>query len=225
MAVNEGVFFMKSEDFHEQGLATLIAYDTTDWANDHFLMLSDETDSPGSWSWCGETCTRHLVQVTSSVSQTVYVTAHTWDKRSYSEECRSTNKIHSIYMEGDFTVYTFREGARQMNGIEFVANEPKSFILEFDWARENITKDWSVTAWAAGGTIEVSHSDGITSDTLPYIGEYREEREENSDPSGSTNGSTNNNSEFAPNQEDSAIVPPTDPKQIALNNFVDSFDI
>lgn len=98
-------------------------------------------------------------------------------------------------MEGDFTVYTFREGARQMNGIEFVANEPKSFILEFDWAREKITKDWSVTAWAAAGEIEVSHVDGITSDTLPYIGELREE---NSNPSGNTYGITNDDSENVP---------------------------
>ena len=67
-----------------------------------------------------------------------------------------------------------------MNGVEFQANEPKTFIVELDWARENISKDWSVTAWAAGGEIDVSHVDGITSDTLPVISE------QGSDSSGST---------------------------------------
>ena len=74
-----------------------------------------------------------------------------------------------------------------MNGIEFVANEPKSFIVEFDWARENVTKDWSVSAWAASGEIEVSHVDGITSDTLPYISGLSSEEDS---ASGSTSGST-----------------------------------
>ena len=209
---------MKFSDFFSQGLATLIAYDTTDWAYGKFLMLDDETDSPGSWSWCGETCTRHIVQVTSSVSQTVYVTAHTWDKRSQTEECRSSNKIHSIYMEGDFTVYTFREGARQMNGIEFVANEPKSFIVEFDWARENVTKDWSVSAWAASGEIEVSHVDGITSDTLPYISGLSSEEDS---ASGSTSGSTGEEGSPEPSSQEAAVpVDPTNPKHLALNNFV-----
>ena len=59
--------------------------------------------------------------------------------------------------------------------------------MELDWARENISKDWSVTAWAAGGEIDVSHVDGITSDTLPHI------TEPGSDSSGSTSGSTDNN--------------------------------
>lgn len=80
--VNDGIFFMDITDYKTQGLATLISYDTTDWHNDYFLMLNDETDSPGSWSWCGATCTRHLVDVTSEVAQTVYVTAYTWEKRS-----------------------------------------------------------------------------------------------------------------------------------------------
>ena len=122
-------------------------------------------------------------------------------------------------MEGDFTVYTFREGARQMNAIEFEANEPKSFIVELDWSRENVTKDWSVTAWARGGEIVVSHSDGITSDTLPYIAKLEFE-------GGSTSGSTNDGNNSAPeNPLEPYIVQPTEPKQIALNNFVESFDI
>lgn len=147
-AVNDGMFFMSIEDFKKQGLATIVSYDTTDWYYDYFLMLDDQTDSPGTWSWCGKTCTRHKVTVYSDVAQTVYVTAFTWEKRSYPKECQKKNKIHSIYMEGDVTVYTFKDGARQVNPISFEANESHSFIIELDWGRESITKDWSVTAWA-----------------------------------------------------------------------------
>ena len=59
---------MTIEDYFEQGMASLIALDTENWFNDYFLMLDDKTDNPGSWSWCGETCTRHKVEVTSSVA-------------------------------------------------------------------------------------------------------------------------------------------------------------
>ena len=59
--VNDGVFFMTMRDYLSQGLATIVSYDTTNWHSDYFLMLNDTTDSPGSWSWCGATCTRHLV--------------------------------------------------------------------------------------------------------------------------------------------------------------------
>ena len=66
--VNDGMFFMKLEDYFSQGLASLISFDTTDWYYDKFLMLDDNTDSPGGWSWCGSTCTRHILSISSSVA-------------------------------------------------------------------------------------------------------------------------------------------------------------
>jgi hypothetical protein len=96
--VNDGLFFMTIDAYKEQGLATLVSFDTADWFNDYFLMLGDETPANGSWSWCGETCTRHLMTISSAVEQDVYVTAFTWEKRSYPEECQKTHKVHSIYM-------------------------------------------------------------------------------------------------------------------------------
>ena len=152
-ATNDGLFFMTLSDYKKQGMATLVSLDTTNWFNDYFLMLDDQTDSPGSWSWCGATCTRHKVEVTSAVQQTVYVTAYTWEKRSYPLECQEKNKVHSIYMEGDMNVYTFNDGARQLNPIQFKANEKKTFIVEWDWARKGVTPDWSVTAWAEKGAV------------------------------------------------------------------------
>lgn len=73
---------MTIEDYYQQGVSTVISYDTTDWYNAHFLMLNDQTDSPGQWSWCGATCTRHVMEVTSDVAQDVYITAHTWEART-----------------------------------------------------------------------------------------------------------------------------------------------
>jgi len=111
----------------------LVAYDTTNWYTDFFLMLNDRTVSPGSWSWCGATCTRHELTITSSVAQTVYVTAHVWEKRTQPIECQKTNKVHSLYMTGDLTVYTFKDDARQMDPVIFKAGETKNFIVEWDW--------------------------------------------------------------------------------------------
>lgn len=103
------------------------------------------------------------------MAQEVYVTAYTWEKRSYPKECQKTNLVHSIYMEGDFTVYTFKEGARQMTPIAFKAGETKSLILEWDWQRENITRDWSVTAWGELGEVAVAHEKELKTDSFPYI--------------------------------------------------------
>ena len=67
-AVNEGIFFMSLEDYFGQGQSTIISFDTTGWYQDYFLRLNDgETESPGKWSWCGETCTRHTMKVKSTV--------------------------------------------------------------------------------------------------------------------------------------------------------------
>ena len=160
---------MTVEDYHKQGVSTVISYDTTDWFYDYFLMLDDQTDSPGSWSWCGETCTRHTLEVTSDVDQDVYVTAQTWESRTQPTECRKENKIHSIYRDGDFRVAMFKDGAYQIDPISFKAGQTINFIVEWDWERENVTPDWSITAWAEQGTVKVTHVDGLTSDKLPLI--------------------------------------------------------
>ena len=110
-AVNEGIFFVTIEDYLTQGHATVVSYDTTGWFSDHFLMLNDPQESPGSWSWCGITCTRHTLTVTSEVDQIVFLTANLWEQRTYPEECRKSNKVHSIYRKGSRTVDIFRDGS------------------------------------------------------------------------------------------------------------------
>ena len=91
---------MTIEDYHSQGLVTVISYDTTGWYHSHFLMFRDILQEvPGEWEFCGVTCTRHKLDVTSDVAQDVYITLHTWENRSYPAGCLHTsgNKPHSIH--------------------------------------------------------------------------------------------------------------------------------
>ena len=172
---------MRIEDFYEQGQSTIVSYDTNGWYDDHFLMLNDKTGQNGKWSWCGPTCTRHTVTVTSDVAQDLIVTAHTWDERTYPQECLKRNKVHSIYREGNNVVDMFRNGAHQMKPVAYRAGESKSYILEFDWDREGVTPDWSVTVQAKNGSVSVKHQNGLSSDSLPYI-EKRERSTQISTP-------------------------------------------
>ena len=157
-AVNEGIFFMKFEDYFEQGHSTIVSYDTTGWYRDHFLMLDDKTDSPGQWSWCGKTCTRHSLIVSSRVEQDVYLTVNLWEARSYPTECKRRNKYHSVYVEGKKSVDMWRDGSQEVKPIRMKANTPKKIMIEFDWARECVTPDWSLVAWGEFGEVSVKHS-------------------------------------------------------------------
>ena len=56
-----------------------------------------------------------------------------------------------------------------MKPESFKAGEVKNYILEFDWGRKDITRDWSITAWAEKGGVSVKYSDGRQSDSLPFI--------------------------------------------------------
>ena len=56
-----------------------------------------------------------------------------------------------------------------MKPIAASAGEPMNIIVELDFARENITPDWSLTAWATNGAVTVRHTNDISTDSLPYI--------------------------------------------------------
>lgn len=48
-----------------------------------------------------------------------------------------------------------------MTAIAASAGETLTIIVELDFARENITPDWSLTAWAAKGAVTVRHTNGL----------------------------------------------------------------
>ena len=57
-----------------------------------------------------------------------------------------------------------------MKALRFEAGQTITYIVELDFSRENITPDWSLTAWAPKGAVEVRHSDGLKSQaSFPYI--------------------------------------------------------
>ena len=54
------------------------------------------------------------------------------------------------------------------------AGESIEVEVEFNWEREGITKDWSITAWGEVGAVTVEHSDGLKSDSLPYTPKHND---------------------------------------------------
>lgn len=48
------------------------------------------------------------------------------------------------------------------------AGESFEVEIEFNWDREGITKDWSVTAWGEEGNVTVVHNEGLRSDNMPH---------------------------------------------------------
>lgn len=81
---DDGVFFMPLNNFKSTFDYTHVTEDVGDWHEDHFLMLNDQyhDSDPGTQDWiCGSSCTTHTLVVSSDVTQDVFVTAHTWDKR------------------------------------------------------------------------------------------------------------------------------------------------
>jgi hypothetical protein len=115
---NDGFFFMSIENYHAQVAYTEFNMDTTDWHTASFLKLGDNTaaENPGSYSWCGSSCTRHYLNLTSDVEQTVYVTAHTWDNRGVSKDCRISlgDKPHNIHVPHENYIQAFYGGSRQL---------------------------------------------------------------------------------------------------------------
>ena len=98
---NDGIFFMSFDDYTTQFSETWFNYATDGMGSASFLKLNDNTNSPGSYDWCGAKCTRHELTLTSEVAQTIYLTAHTWDDRGMPDkQCTSENFDHSLGVPG-----------------------------------------------------------------------------------------------------------------------------
>jgi len=55
--------------------------------------------------------------------------------------------------------------------MSFYAGQSFTFDIELPWKKENITKDFSVTAWAQSEAVAVEHELGYSSDSLPLVGQ------------------------------------------------------
>jgi hypothetical protein len=56
------------------------------------------------------------------------------------------------------------------DGIMLGPGETRELNILFDWTRENITKDWSATAWGELGDVRVIHNDNIPTTHMPKSG-------------------------------------------------------
>ena len=139
-------------------------------------MLDDDSaaERPGSYPWCGAECTRHKLTFKSSVKQEVYLTAHTWDNRGIddNETCldAADKKKHGIKVKdiGEY-VLIFKDGAKDVEPFVADANKEYEVTVEWNFTNPNMANDWSVVAWAPGGTLTLTHEDGLATDVLPVI--------------------------------------------------------
>ena len=92
---------MSFEDYHWLFRYTYIHYDTSDLFRDDWLILDDETDSPGK-DRCGKTCTRHEFTLTSSIDQKVLVAGSTWQWSSYPLSCYPDDEPELLYTYDHF---------------------------------------------------------------------------------------------------------------------------
>ena len=95
----DGFFYMSIEDFTESFYASTVNYDTDGWFEDHFLMLDDDMSSAPLNDSCLGRCSAHKINITSDVDQDIWVSMHTWDKRSMPRQCHEDTESHYFVSE------------------------------------------------------------------------------------------------------------------------------
>lgn len=187
---SNGLFYMKVEDYLEAMDYTYINYDTTGWFQDYFMMWDDPARPNGRI--CGRSCTQHRLYVKSSVAQKVWVGAHTYTFYTYpdaSGQCPVTNtdpqlksaevftvnqvknsnaRENVIVNSRDNTKKTFTNGAGWLDVMDFEAGEEVEILVEFNWNRKGVTRDWSLTVWGVEGEVTVRHSQNLSSKHFAY---------------------------------------------------------
>ena len=86
---DDGIFFMKIEDFHKYFNETIFNVYNVGWGVAHFLKLNDLAYQ-----------LKHKLVVLSTTKQKVWLTAHTWDERQSAKACLSQNLRHYFWVEG-----------------------------------------------------------------------------------------------------------------------------
>lgn len=171
---NDGVFYMPVDLFKAEVYEMYVTYHTEGWSYAKFLRLNDTGGQAGAWDNCGASCTRHNLKLKNdhSSSQTVYLSAHTWQHRPYPSDCKTyaRDTRHSIYNNKDNTKYNFLYGDMEVDPMTLQPDEEVDIIVEFDFTSATTSdKDWSVVAWAPSGPISITHNDGLSSDDFAVI--------------------------------------------------------
>jgi hypothetical protein len=63
------------------------------------------------------------------------------------------------------------------------AGSSRTIEMLFDWTRENVTKDWSLTAWGEKGNVSVTNNANVASDHMPSSGLWEDGRDIPTPPS------------------------------------------
>ena len=77
-------------------------------------------------------------------------------------------RAHAILNTKTNQMESFTNGAGWLDVIQLNGGEEIEIIVEFNWDRKGITKDWSVTAWGELGEVTVKHSQNIPTKHYAY---------------------------------------------------------
>ena len=134
----------------------------------YFLRLGD--DGTGS-SACtvntkSKACRKHVVTVTSTVAQKLYITGHTWDERMYPKSCRNQTIQHRIEVQNFYDI-PWSYGTAEFEAYDVFAGESFDVTMEMDWSNKNAGKDFSLTVYGDKGAVSLKHKGGLTTQHMP----------------------------------------------------------
>ena len=158
----DGIIFMSLEDFAGVNFSqTSVNLNTEGMHHSYFLVIDDQSKVPGKYSWCGSKCSRHVFKIFSPVTQTLHISVNVWPERSYPLECQeaiaSDNGNHLARLGKSRTLQGFTKGETIFEPLEAIGGQSITLELEFDWTREDISKDFSVVVWGAEQEVEIEH--------------------------------------------------------------------
>ena len=128
----------------------------------YFLVLDDSGRSTrGKYAWCGSKCARHVFTIKSPVDQVLEISVNVWPERSYPVECQDAvsdkNGNHLARLNHSSTLQGFTKGETIFDPMTVKADEVVNLELEFDWTRNDISKDFSVVVWSTIAKVEIDH--------------------------------------------------------------------
>lgn len=109
------------------------------------------------------------MKVTSDVDQTVWISASTYDKREYGNDCAITgynillakfDKMKTnTYAPKKYEYMAWKNGSYQFKPLKFAAGESLEIQVEMDFTR-GVVPDWSMVAWGDAGAVHVVNTNG-----------------------------------------------------------------
>ena len=86
--INDGVFFMTVTDFKAQFSWVNYTLNPKAWKHSYWMALGDgdTIGVPGTTTNCGATCKKTVFEITSTISQTLHISASVRSKTQYYEE-------------------------------------------------------------------------------------------------------------------------------------------